>query len=190
MSIPERIVRGHQAGLTFVELVMFIVIVGVGVAGILLVLTITTRSSSDPQLRKQALAIAEALMEEVQGSRFTFCDPSDPAAETATSTAGCTVRVENVGVDAGEARPFDNVNDYVTAYGTPVTYATDATGQALPSGYSATITVTAEALNGIASDGSAPATTNVLRIRVAVNFGADQIVLDAYRTRYAPTWIP
>ena len=43
MSIKRR-----QRGLTMVELIIFIVIVGVAVVGILQVLTLNTRSSADP----------------------------------------------------------------------------------------------------------------------------------------------
>lgn len=193
MSIPDLPPRRYQQGLTFIELVMFIVIVSVAVAGILLILNFATSRSADPQRLKQAQAIAEALMEEVQGSRFTFCDPSDATAETATSaTVGagaCTTTVENVGVDAGEARPFDNVNDYVTAFNTPATISQDVTGQPFPAGYSATITLAPVALNGITS-GAAPTAMNVLHIRVAVSYGNDEVVLDGYRTRYQPNWLP
>lgn len=193
MSIPDLPLRRYQRGLTFIELVMFIVIVSVAVAGILLILNFATSRSADPQRLKQAQAIAEALMEEVQGSRFTFCDPSDATAETATSaTVGagaCTATVEDVGVDAGEARPYDNVNDYVTAFNTPVTISKDVTGQSFPAGYSATLTLAPVALNGITS-GAAPTNMNVLHIRVAVTYGNDEVVLDGYRTRYQPNWLP
>jgi MSHA pilin protein MshD len=47
-----------QAGLSLIELVMFIVIVGVAVAGVLSVMNVTTRHSADPMIRKQAQAIA------------------------------------------------------------------------------------------------------------------------------------
>ncbi|HEX4943228.1 MAG TPA: prepilin-type N-terminal cleavage/methylation domain-containing protein, partial [Usitatibacteraceae bacterium] len=55
----------RQAGISLVELVMFIVVVGIGVAGILSVLNVTASRSADPLPVKQALAIAESLLEEV-----------------------------------------------------------------------------------------------------------------------------
>lgn len=69
---------------------MFIVIVGAAVAGIIGVISVTTQSSADPMIRKQALAIAEAVLEEVRLQPFTYCDPDDPSAATASS-AGASV---------------------------------------------------------------------------------------------------
>ena len=54
-----------QRGLTLIELIVFIVIILVGVAGILSVMNITTRASADPMVRKQSMAFAEAVLEEV-----------------------------------------------------------------------------------------------------------------------------
>ncbi|MGH8806737.1 MAG: type II secretion system protein [Noviherbaspirillum sp.] len=185
-----------QAGLTLVELVMFIVIVGIAVVGVLSVLNLTTRHSADPQLRKQALSIAEGLLEEVQLARFTHCDVVDATADTAAIAAvgagNCTTTVENVGPEDGNARPFDNVNDYVNAYGAALAYPADAADRPFPDGYNATVTITPEALGGIASDAAAAANTNVLRITVNVSYnnGNDSVRLDGYRTRYAPNALP
>src|SRR4030065_640507 len=80
-----------QRGISLIELIMFIVIVSVALAGILLVMNVTTKSSADPLVHKQALAVAESLLEEVELMPFTFCDPDDPAAglDTTLSAAQC-----------------------------------------------------------------------------------------------------
>jgi len=57
--------RHRQRGLTLIELVMFIVIVTVGIAGILVVINTVVKSSADPMLRKQSIAMADAVLEEV-----------------------------------------------------------------------------------------------------------------------------
>lgn len=177
----------RQRGLTLIELIMFIVIVGVALAGVLTVFNITTRSSADPMIRKQMLAIAEALLEEVQLQPFTWCDPDDPAAATATSAAGCAMP-EAIGPEPDETRggavtPFDNVNDYNGLAG----ITTSITGTAMPSGYSAAIAVIPEALNGV---GDATAASAALRITVTVSHGSDSITLDGYRTRHSPNSLP
>ncbi|MQA18888.1 type IV pilus modification PilV family protein [Rugamonas rivuli] len=187
------------AGLSMVELVMFIVIVGIAVVSVLQVLGIGARTSPDPMRRKQALAIAESMMEEVRLAHFTFCDGNDPMAEdpSVTATAGCNTP-ETVGpADAGgnPNRPYDNVNDYVTAFGNgagaAVIYSTDAAGNAFPAGYTATVSINPDPAFGpagalIVGDATA-AGMNVLRITVRVSYnGGDDVVLDGYRTRYAP----
>lgn len=184
MCIPKyRLrLRWMQPGFTLVELVIFIVIVSVALIGILQVLNMTTRNSVDPQLRKQALSIAEALMERVSSARFTFCDPADPNAENATSAANCAI-VEAVGPENGT---LDNVNDHVAAFGVPQAIAiADVNGVNAPNlaAYAARLTITPQALGAVPADAS-------LLITIEVSYGAETIRLDGYRTRYAPNWMP
>lgn len=191
----------RMAGLSMIELVMFIVIVGVAVAGVLSVLNVTTKSSADPQVRKQALAIAEALLEEVTMMPFTICDPDDPNAPGAAGPGDCTGGAGGpndqgrlpLQAQAGEARgdfaaPFDNVADYngfaLAAGGTDIGGVV-----AVPAGFAANVVVRQEALGPAALLVPAP---EALRITVTVNFngGADSIVLEGYRTQYAPDFMP
>jgi MSHA pilin protein MshD len=184
-----------QRGLSLIELVIFIAIVSVALAGILAVLTQNTRTSADPLPRKQALAIAEALLEEVELARFTYCDPIDANAQTAANPAACASSPESVGPEGGNSRPFDNVNDYVAAFGSAQAYTTDVTGASLPTGYAATVTIQPDSNLGPAGSqipsGATPASMNALRITVRVTYGAaDSITLEGYRTRYAPGATP
>src|SRR5882762_4511878 len=91
MCIAERQARRHrpsaERGVSLVELIVFIVIVSIGVAGVVGAMSMATRASTDPMIQKQALAIAEALLEEVQLQPFTYCDPDDTKAATAQSAA-------------------------------------------------------------------------------------------------------
>ncbi|HEX5756580.1 MAG TPA: prepilin-type N-terminal cleavage/methylation domain-containing protein, partial [Arenimonas sp.] len=57
--------RYRQRGVTLVELVIAMVIVSVAVGGITLAFMQTVRSSADPMIDAQALAIAEAYMDEI-----------------------------------------------------------------------------------------------------------------------------
>jgi MSHA pilin protein MshD len=193
----------RQRGVTLVELILFIVIVGVAVGGIMTVMNITARASVDPVRRKQALIIAEGLLEEVELAKFSYCDPADPDASddtTVKSTANCTAVPEKWGqlspepTGAGDGRPFDNVNDYVAGPGVPTAafdnaagVLVDANGRALDvAGYTARLTITPAALNGIGSDADTAADTEVLRITVTVAYDGETVTLDGYRTRYAP----
>jgi MSHA pilin protein MshD len=195
----------RQRGVTMIELILFIVIVSVAVVGVLGALRVTTGASADPLRRKQALTIAEGLLEEVQLAKYTFCDPSDEV-DNAVDSAACVIP-ERFGQGGGAAaakepvgpRPYDNVNDYVAAAGTAVAgfdiggVLSDASGapMALP-GYTVTLTITPEALGTpeaagrIESGNTAADVGDVLRISVAVRYDGQTLVLDGYRTRYAP----
>lgn len=192
----KRIALLRERGVTFIELIVFIVIVGVALTAVLGVLSMTTRNSADPLLRKQALMIAEGLLEEVELARFTYCQPEADNAETATSAADCAGGMrENWGAEGAGTRPHDNINDYVAAANQATAafningQLADANGSTMPvSGYTAKVTVTPQALGGIGAAGTS-ADTEVLRIRVEVSFGNDKVVLDGFRTRYAPTFL-
>src|SRR5687767_3087331 len=112
-----------ERGLTLIELIIFMVVISIGIVGVLLLFTQLTKQSPDPLVRKQALAVAQSLMEEIQLRGFTYCDPDDVDVYTATSAAGCAATapndVEVIGPESGEGRygataatRFDNVNDY------------------------------------------------------------------------------
>jgi MSHA pilin protein MshD len=182
-----------QLGLTIVELILFIVIVGVAVAGILSVMNITVKSSADPMERKQAIAIAEALLSEVEQQPFTWCDPQDANVLTATSAAGCTAgNDQNNGggalsrIPATETRgstgnPFDNVADYNGYSQSP---PTDIAGGNAVAGYTSTVTITRA--GGAAPFAALPAGA-ALKISVRVSGpGGTDITLVGYRLRYAP----
>lgn len=55
-----------QRGVSLIELIVFIIIISVALTGILLVMNTVIRSSADPLVRKQALAIAESMLEEIK----------------------------------------------------------------------------------------------------------------------------
>lgn len=108
-------------GVTIIELIMAMVILGIAAAGIIGVFNLAGSSGADPLRRKQALMVAEALMEEIQQARFTMCDPADVNAATATTVAGCSPNsAVAVGPRAtGAARPYPNLAQYATAFDTP-----------------------------------------------------------------------
>jgi MSHA pilin protein MshD len=174
----------RQRGLTLIEMIMFIMIVGVALAGIIGVLNLTTSRSADPLRQKQALMIAEGLLEEVQLARFSFCDPTSSNAGEATSTAACDVP-ENWGPE-GSARPHDNINDYVTAPG--VQQRSFDTNGVLVDGFTATVSVTPTVLNGVGANNGL-ADVDALRVRVEVAYEGGTVVLDGFRTRYAPEFL-
>jgi len=180
--------RRAQAGLSLIEVVVFIVVLGIAFVGMLILFNRVTSASVDPVVRKQALAIAASLLEEVELHAFTYCDPDDANVYTANSAGDCST-VEAIGAEAGETRyaspRFDNVNDYhgfsmagagiLSADGQPIAGLT---------GYSVSVTV------ANISPGELPSVADVndaLRITVAVSAPTGvNVSLQGYRLRYAP----
>jgi MSHA pilin protein MshD len=186
------VTRPSARGVSLVELVVFIVIVGVAMAGVFAAFNTMTARSADPQVRKQVLAIAESLMDEIAQMPFSYCDPDDPAAATATGTGDCAT-AEGIGVEGGETRystttRFDNVSDYDTfAMASGIQDITNSTISGL-SAYSATVAIAQVAL---ASGANLVPATESLRISVTVSGpGGVSITLEGYRTRYAPNALP
>lgn len=183
----------RMAGLTMIELIMFIVVVSVGIAGILMVFNVAVKGSADPMQRKQAIAIAEALLTEIEQHPFTYCDPQDANVLTATAGNQCANDQDKGGAaltsptPAGETRdaldtPFDNVADYGDFTKSDIG---DITGNNAMAGYNARVTITR-------AGNSFPASTvpnnAALKIDVTVTYnnGRDSITLTGYRLRYAP----
>lgn len=77
-----------QTGATLVELIISIIVLSVSVVGVMVVITRTTSSSADPMIRTQAIAIAQAYMEEIlsqplidpAGGNLNGCDVSETRA--------------------------------------------------------------------------------------------------------------
>lgn len=63
-------------GFTLIELIIAIVVLSVGLAGILLVFNQTVAKSADPMLQQQAIAVAEGYMEEIIGKAYRDCSAS------------------------------------------------------------------------------------------------------------------
>lgn len=194
-----------QRGISLIELIMFIVIVSVALAGIMVVMNVTTKSSADPLVHKQALAIAESLLEEVALMPYTICDPNDVNAASAVTAADCTGGVGGA-YDEGklplgpetisgvlETRhsatdPFDNVSDY-----NGFTSAADGGIKDIANnpvaglgGYQATVSVAPATVGSIAA---ASGVSVSITVSVA---GPDNVavVVEGVRTRYAPRTLP
>ena len=77
----------RQRGISLIELIIFIVIVSVALTGILLVMDQVTRHSADPLIRKQAIAIAESLLEEIELQ--DYIDGNDGVRTVCPVACGC-----------------------------------------------------------------------------------------------------
>jgi MSHA pilin protein MshD len=184
--------RARQAGLTLVELMIFVVVVGIGLAGVLLAINNSTARSADPMIRKQALAAAESLLEEVLQQPFTYCDPRDANAPTATSSGVGANACTNAGFSmdtpanwgSGKSRYgpefFNNVADYngFQMLGNLQDLLQQASSRL--ANYNALVEVSQVGTAfGVAN-------ANVLRVDVRITKGGDSITLSGFRFRHSP----
>ncbi|MBK7899292.1 MAG: type II secretion system protein [Azonexus sp.] len=193
--------RRPMAGVTLIEQIVFIVIVSVGVIGVLSTLGPALRFSADPQVRKQQLAVAEAVLAEILHQPFTYCDPDDANASTATlsgtSPTCASTDQDNGGgvlvpIPSGETRSatapgamFDNVADYA---GYTQSNVTDLNGGNAVSGLDVSVAVSR--IGAAYSAGGSPLPAGAaLKIDVTVSGGgAEALTLSGYRFRYAPLY--
>lgn len=161
LSVVER----KQRGISLIELIIFIVIISVALTGILLVMNQVTRHSADPLIRKQAIAAAESLLEEIELQDFI-------------SASGVT----NAVTQANRASEYHIVTDY-NGFGFPqgLTGIYPVSGVVPIAGlenYNTSVTIAPEALNGIAA-------ASAVRITVTVTTPqGEAIAIDGYRTAY------
>lgn len=104
-----------STGVTLIELVIAIVVIGIGLTALLATIIQTTTSSADPMVQQQANAVAQTYMEEVLAE--PFCDWNDLAttdcfsACTASACTSCTGSTTPGG--GGEIRAsYDDVCDF------------------------------------------------------------------------------
>lgn len=146
----------RQGGFTLVEMIVAIVILGVGLAGVMLAFSTAARGSADPVVHQQMLAIAEEMMEEIQLKPYASASNSAPA--------GCA------------RDTYNDVSDY-QGYATSGQICTvDGVAIAELASYSVSVGVAAGSLAGVAA---------ARRITVTVTRGSDSFALTGWRTDYA-----
>jgi MSHA pilin protein MshD len=141
------------------ELLLLVVVLAIGVAGIVTVYVNTVLASADPLVRKQALAIAESLMDEIMLQQFSLAPATAPGATRDT---------------------FDEISDYnnySTAGGIQNIYGAAVPGLAAYN-IAPPVTVAGALLNGVSAVDSA-------RITVSVTGPGNVVVtLEGYKLNY------
>lgn len=177
--LPLRPAPGrHQGGVTLIELIIFIVVVSVGLAGVLLVFNTSVQSSADPMIVKQALRVAEATMQEVL--QKTYQNDADDS-NNSSSTLGCTpTTTPRCSTNSVTDRPnYNDVDDYNGYSQTGIKSLDGTVSISNLTSYTVAITVdkTSATLGAIG-------TPNVKKITVTVTGGNQTISLTGYRTNY------
>ncbi|MCX7896701.1 MAG: type II secretion system GspH family protein [Rhodocyclaceae bacterium] len=149
-------IESRQQGLTLVELIVFIVVLGAALAGVLLVFNQVTARSADPLVRKQMIAIAESLLEEIEARPY-FC-PNGATCDSVT--------------------PMNRANTHAVAdyNGFDMTGIRAIDGASIPQldAYKVSVTVTPQPLNG----------ANGSLIAITVKRGSESLTLKGWRGAY------
>jgi MSHA pilin protein MshD len=155
-------------GFSLVEVIVAIVIISVGLAGVLSVFNVTVRNSADPVVRSQLLAIAEEMIEEVALRPF-----ANGPAPGAVAVGGC------------RRDAFDGLDDYNGYPANRQVCDVDGTVIGALAGYRLDVTVTSPTVAAMASVMPGVPAGSARRIQVEASLGAERIVLVAWRTEYA-----
>ena len=125
-------------GFSLIETIIFILVVGIALAGIVSLFVQNTRSSADPFVRERAVAIAHTYMDEIMGKRFDENTPvGGGCVETGSNSCtaycaalsdgvcvsskcrlqaatNCVARasVSGIATEEGSRSAFDDVDDY------------------------------------------------------------------------------
>jgi MSHA pilin protein MshD len=152
------------AGVTLIELVMAIAIIGIAMAGVMTLFMVTSRNSAEPMVQEQAQLVAESYLDEILLKKFYDPDTDSvcPAAEASRAN-------------------YDNVCDYNLASHPPA----DQFGTAIAelSAYRVVVAVTNAGVTlGTVNNTGA---IRVLRVDVTVTGpGNASVTLTGYRTNY------
>jgi MSHA pilin protein MshD len=163
---PLRGASQRQQGLSMIELIFAIVILSVGLVALLVPITSAIKNSADPVVAKQAVAVAEAMLEEIELQPFNIPTGStcNPCAATQANRAS-----------------FDHISNY-DGFSSAAVCRIDDTTCASPILQNYSILVSATHPPGPL--GAVPA-ANAYLIAVTVTASNNvQVTLSSYRTSY------
>jgi MSHA pilin protein MshD len=149
----------QSRGFTLIELLIFIVVVSAGLAGILSVMNTVVKSSADPMVHKQAMALADSILEEILLK--AYCDP-DPGGAPAPA---CGLHVTKA-----SRADYDNVDDFDRK--------TNADFSDLPTELASYV------IDIVVSAPAVLAGVTMKKITVTVSHGSDSIAMTGYRANY------
>lgn len=143
--------RRRGRGFTLPELLVLIVVLSVALAGVLVVFERAVSGSVDPQLRKQSVAIAESLMEEILLQPFANPTGGFSGAATYANRSQFDDVSDYNGFPSGATGIFTIDGAAVTGlsnYSVSVTVATSANITGVPAADCKLVTITVTAPNG------------------------------------------
>jgi len=121
-------VNYQQRGFSLIEMIVVIVVLGIGLTGVTLVINETVKQSPRPLVQTRAMELAQTYLDEILAKRFDEtsgqgglprCDSTDNAAQVCSNT---------MGNEEGNSRLlFDDVDDYNNLNNSPPITASGTT---------------------------------------------------------------
>lgn len=125
----------QQRGVTLVELIITIVIIGIAMSALVSALTTGISRSAQPMLEGKALELSQAYLDEIQAMRFDDQSPIGGGSVLAASSP-CTISNES------QARTvFDDVDDYHGVNDSPPVLIESSIDMSAYANYQVTISV-------------------------------------------------
>jgi MSHA pilin protein MshD len=177
----------QHKGFSLIEIVIFIIIVGVAVGAMTMQFSTSVAHSHEPLLRQKAVSLANFYMDEILRKKWNENTPTGGGCvNTGSGTCPAGPAAAAIGMDGDTRATFDDVDDYNGLNNNP---PQDHTGTALANfaGYAVTVAVTTgttwDPLGNAARDVAA---NDVLRIQVNVAVAAtsETITLTAFRNNF------
>jgi MSHA pilin protein MshD len=152
----RRLAGFFALGVTLVELVVSIAVIGAALAGVMLVIVRNTSSSADPVVWRQATAVAEAYLEEILTKNFTADGPE--------ASRDLYDDIFDYNTIVAESPPRDQNGNIIGAL----------------AGYTVNVQVATESLNDITAGSG-----NAARVQVTITTPTGgTIVVSGYRTNF------
>lgn len=177
--------RNNFSGFTLIELVIALVVLGVGVGTFLILITETTARSADPMVYQQANAIAQSYLEETLLN--SFCDPDDFSTDCPADCDNAAIGASDICsvVGGSESRPnYDDVCDYNAINDTAGAVDINSNTISGLENYNIDVIVNA---SGVSLNGLTSANGEVLRVDVRVthdSFSDLDLTISGYKANY------
>jgi|GEM_PF-6616221 len=156
---------------------MFILIVSIAVTAVVNLLALSVAGSGDPLVRRQSLAVGEALVQEIDAVPYHQKNSYNPTGPD-----------DAIGPEAGESRagtvlPFNNPNDYA-GYSESGIVTPDGTVIAGLGSYSASVAAAQQALGS--GTNVVPASDGLLVSVTVTSPNGEPFTISSFRAMYAP----
>lgn len=102
--------RSSHSGVTLIELIAFIVIVGLALSGLMLVFNESIVRSVNPSIEVRALELAQSKMDEIAGRKYDGNTPTGGLPACGSGQPGASI-CAGIGQEGGSS-DYDDVDDY------------------------------------------------------------------------------